>query len=428
MNEKHRILIRPQNKTIHAPHGVSLLSALANEGIFLRADCGGNGRCAKCTVKILEGPLSEFEFDTDPPAEPKYKKAMACRKIIDSDLVVEMPESVFLNPDIIEKPDVSESLKSRIAEHANQNGGLTGYGLAVDLGTTTIAVYLCDMAHGNIAAAVALKNPQALFGDDAMSRIASVSEGPLVARRLHAMAVKAVAYGIGSLLCKMDGIDSKTIGCMAVVGNSTMIHLFLGKNPSSLGVFPFTPVFLDAQTVSARRLGLSFNPDAQITTFPLISAFLGADIVAAALAADLPGTPCGTVLADIGTSCELMAVGKEGLVAASCATNPAFEGATIEHGMQSVSGAFRASIDLICREIGLERPRRLLVAGTFVKDISKCDAIAIGLFPDMPEEDIMSIGNAAGEGAILGLFAPKTMDAAQILAKNVRVFEIGSNP
>ena len=423
MNEKHRILIRLHNKTIHGPHGVSLLSALANEGIFLRADCGGNGRCAKCMVKIFEGPVSEFEFDANPPAEPKFQKAMACRKNLDRDLVVEMPESVFLNPDITEKPDVSKSLKSRIAEHANKNGDLTGYGLAVDLGTNTICVYLYDMAHGKIAGAVALKNPQALFGEDAKSRIASVSEGPLVARRLHAMAVKAVDWGIGSLLGRMDVVDPKAIRRMAVVGNSTMIHLFLGKNPSSLGAFPFTPAFLDAQTVSACRLGLSFNLDAQIATFPLVSAFLGADIVATALAADLPCAPYGTVLIDIGTSCELMAVGKEGLVAASCAANPAFEGTTVEHGMQSVSGAFRTGIDLICREIGVKRPGLLLVAGTLENDISERDAIAIGMFSDMPEEDIVSIGNAAGEGAILGLFDPKTMDAAQSLAKNIRVFE-----
>ena len=96
--------------------------------------------------------------------------------------------------------------------------------------------------------------------------------------------------------------------------------------------------------------------------------------------------------------------------------------------VQLAKGAIRAGIDLICREIKIERFRKLLAAGTFGNDIPKRDAIAIGMFPDMPEEDGVSIGNAAGQGAILYLFNPKTMDTALRLVKNVSILEFVPNP
>jgi uncharacterized 2Fe-2S/4Fe-4S cluster protein (DUF4445 family) len=287
-----------------------------------------------------------------------------------------------------------------------------------------------------------------------------------------------------------------------------MLHLFLGKNPSAIGVAPYHPEFYDIRNVSAGRLGFNFNYEAEIFTLPLISGFLGADIVAASLAVDLKNAPFGTMLADVGTNGELIAVGQNLMMATSCATGPAFEGATIEHGMQAVSGAisavsidvktggvrysvkgskkpsgicgsgiisalaellrakivlpdgrfdqlagcdriclnyknipefvlvyenesgtgkaitltqadirnvqlakgaFRTGIDLLCEKIGLKVPRRLLVAGAFGNYIKKQDALTIGMFPPMPEKNIRIVGNAAGEGAILGLFDPQSL-------------------
>jgi uncharacterized 2Fe-2S/4Fe-4S cluster protein (DUF4445 family) len=211
----------------------------------------------------------------------------------------------------------------------------------VDLGTTTIALYLCDLNLGKVAASISLRNPQVMLGDDVMSRITAVSQRPGTLRRLQKMAVKAMEWGVGSL-CRSSDVDPLTIATMVIVGNSTMIHMFLGKDPTSIGVFPYDPLFKAEQCVTAGSLGLTFNPDAEVRTLPLISGFLGADIVGATLAADLGNQAEGTLLADVGTNGEIIFLGKDGFSATSCATGPAFEGASIRHGMHAISGAIDA--------------------------------------------------------------------------------------
>jgi uncharacterized 2Fe-2S/4Fe-4S cluster protein (DUF4445 family) len=126
---------------------------------------------------------------------------------------------------------------------------------------------------------------------------------------------------------------------MIVVGNSTMVHIFAGENPSSIGVFPYTPQFVEQKSIRAGSIGFRFKPNLQIHTLPLITGFIGADIVSAALASDLSQAAPGTMLVDVGTNGEIMYWGKDGLSATSCATGPAFEGAAISHGMHAVSGA-----------------------------------------------------------------------------------------
>ncbi len=526
MDKKYRISILSENRTVEARGGSSLLSALANGGVFLRADCGGNGRCAKCTVKIM----GDFRPGGNPSAGKSSggnRTCLACKETVDGDLAVEIPESAFLNPDVVRKPEISGTLKSRIENTFNGENRFSGLCLAIDLGTTTIAVYLCDIEKRRVVGSISLKNPQALFGDDVMSRISAVSQSPLVLKRLQSMVAKAIDWGVEKLVGRLKGIDSKNIGFATAVGASTMIHLFLGRDPSALGVYPFEPLFVEGQETTAGKLGLSFNSRAEIRTLPLVSGFLGADIVAAAMAVDLERAPVGTVLADVGTNGELMGVGKDGLVAASCATGPALEGATIKNGMQGVSGAvyrvsidggsgeclcevkgnskptgicgsglisvvaelyrarillpdgrldresrfdrlrfdsrnlpewvlvpkeesgsgndivvaqkdirnvqlakgaFRAGIDTICEKIGVERPTRLLVAGAFGNYIDKRDAIAIGMFPDMPEPDIENVGNAAGEGAILSLFDSRCFARADTIARKALVLNLASHP
>jgi uncharacterized 2Fe-2S/4Fe-4S cluster protein (DUF4445 family) len=155
------------------------------------------------------------------------------------------------------------------------------------------------------------------------------------------MAVSAIEWGINTL-CRSTRIDPAKIRPMVVVGNSTMIHIFTGENPSSIGVFPYTPVFVAEKILRAGSIGFRFNPDSQIRTLPLITGFIGADIVGAALAAELSDCEPDTMLVDVGTNGEIMYLGQDGLSATSCATGPAFEGAAISHGMHAVSGAIDA--------------------------------------------------------------------------------------
>jgi uncharacterized 2Fe-2S/4Fe-4S cluster protein (DUF4445 family) len=183
-----------------------------------------------------------------------------------------------------------------------------------------------------------MRNPQAIFGDDVMSRISVISSDPDLLGRLQRMAVKTIEWGAQALISSMK-IAPDHIKTMKVVGNSTMIHIFVGQNPASIGVYPYEPQFVEEKQFAADSLGFSFNPGTEVHTLPLISGFIGADTVGATVAAELEENPVGTMLVDVGTNGEIMFLGKAGLVATSCATGPAFEGATIQHGMQAVPGA-----------------------------------------------------------------------------------------
>jgi uncharacterized 2Fe-2S/4Fe-4S cluster protein (DUF4445 family) len=192
-----------------------------------------------------------------------------------------------------------------------------------------------------VTASTSARNPQILFGDDVMSRIGAIRLDPGLLARQQKMAVSAIEWGIGSL-CRSARVDPAKITEMTVVGNSTMIHIFAGENPSSIGVFPYQPLFLEEKHLRADSVGFRFNPGCRIRTLPLITGFIGADIVAAALAAELSHCKPGTMLVDVGTNGEIMYLGPDGLSATSCATGPAFEGAAISHGMHAVSGAIDA--------------------------------------------------------------------------------------
>lgn len=527
MTKHFDILALPQNKLIKAQTGQSIMYALSEEGIFLRADCGGQGRCAKCAVKIAEitsrNSLENIGKQDKAKLKENFRDVLACQEVVTQNLVVDIPQAAGLSPEVTPQPKVSDTLISRIAGYSKNIGTVSEHGLAVDLGTTSIAVYLCDLSHGVIDGSVSLKNPQILFGTDVMSRITVLAENPMVLKRLQQMVVRAIDLGIKKVCYSMGNYDTQKLKKMTVVGNPTMLHLLLGMDPSSIGEAPYVPQFYDIQKVSAGQLGFEFNVDAEILTLPLISGFLGADIIAAALAVDLKKAPFDTILADVGTNGELMASGKQSMVATSCATGPALEGAIIQHGMQAVSGAisevfidrqtgkctcavkgnqrpmgicgsgiisavaqllragiilpdgrfdqsldieqirlnpdqvpefvlvseresdigeaitltqadirnvqlakgaFRTGIDLLCEHIGVDIPRQLLVAGAFGNYIGKEDALTIGMFPPMPEQNIQIVGNAAGEGAILTLFDPQSLTDAQDLAKSTQIIDL----
>lgn len=496
MSANFQIRLLPQKEVIAAQAGQGLYQVLAEYGIFLRSDCGGRGTCGKCMVNI-EG----------------LGQTPGCRHIIEGDLTVEIPGSSLVVPEVTSKPALADE------QLAGLQASESGYALAVDLGTTTMAIYLCDLAGVRIAASLSVRNPQFTFGPDVISRIASTTGNRRNLERLQRMAVRAVEWGVGSLLddCK---VAPDAVVRIVVVGNPAMLHLFLGEDPGSLGVSPFRPAFTEPRTVAAKSLGFAF--DAEVVSLPLVSGFVGSDIVAAALATSLPEAEAGTMLVDIGTNGEIMLRGESKILATSCATGPAFEGATLSHGMPAVSGAIeavridpgsgraecrlvqhdpqrpreasgicgsgavsvvaqllragllgpsgrldpglsrgvggileyeliggespvsfnqkdvraiqlgkgalRTGIDLLCREAGLERPGKLLVAGAFGSHLSPQDAMDIGMFPRLPAGALKAVGNAAGLGAIRALFDPVFVERARRLAESCRVVNLAAQP
>ena len=345
-NPKQKIQITSNGQSYLAERGQTALEALVNNGLLLRSDCGGKGRCGKCQVKIHDPDPESLS----PPGDGEVKilgqkglaagYRLACCTTLLNDISLEIPASARLSASVLEKAPPLLLEKHAVSKDRGDDL-IENYGLAVDLGTTTIAVYLCDPAAGKVIASIAMRNPQALFGDDVMSRISAIGTDPDLLKRLQRMAINTIEWGAQALIGS-SRIEATHVKTMIVVGNSIMIHIFVGQSPSSIGVYPYEPQFVEEKRFSAKSIGLRFNPKAEVRTLPLITGFIGADTVSAAIAADLEDTPVGTMLVDVGTNGEIMFLGKQGVVATSCATGPAFEGATIHHGIQAVPGAIDA--------------------------------------------------------------------------------------
>ncbi len=219
------------------------------------------------------------------------------------------------------------------------------YGLACDIGSTTIAMHLSDMMSGETLASAGIANPQIRFGEDLMSRVSYVmmNEGG------EAALTKVVREAINSLIndiCEQAGISSDDILEATFVGNPVMHHLFLGLDPTELGQAPFALTVSDALAISAKALDLNLNEGARVYMPPCIAGHVGADAASAALA-ERPYYEDGiTLLVDIGTNAEIVLGSKERVVAASSPTGPAFEGAEISCGQRAAPGAIeRIRID-----------------------------------------------------------------------------------
>ncbi|MBU1171623.1 MAG: DUF4445 domain-containing protein [Proteobacteria bacterium] len=325
MTEIVSIHLLKQGKTLYADSGQSLLESLMHHGIILRSDCGGKGRCGKCKVDILNG-------------DGRFETVDSCTYTVERDSVIQIPESSILPLFIMDKARLSfpDSFKHRFTDA----GAGPVYGVAVDLGTTTMAVYLCDILKGEAVSSIALKNPQALHGADVMSRITAVAEDEKNLEKLQRLTVQSIEWGIQKLLKALKGAPA-SISKMVVVGNPAMIHIITGTDPKSIGIAPYQPAFHEARCFDSQDL--QFNMKGfKVYTLPNISGFLGGDILAAAQAADMESQPDGTLLIDLGTNGELMLKHKNSLHATSCATGPAFEGATLSCGIQATTGAINA--------------------------------------------------------------------------------------
>ncbi len=211
-------------------------------------------------------------------------------------------------------------------------------GMAFDIGTTTLVGYLVDLATGEELAWAARLNPQVVFGDDVVSRLCFAMEQPNGLRQLQ----QAVARGMNEIVaecCQSAKVAPADIYELVCVGNTAMLHLLLGVNPEPIALAPYVPVFNDAITVEAWRLGLRAHPNAVVTTLPCVAGYIGADTVAMVLThlPDPDGAP--TVAIDIGTNGEIVVRSQGHYWCASAAAGPAFEGGRITQGMRAERGA-----------------------------------------------------------------------------------------
>jgi uncharacterized 2Fe-2S/4Fe-4S cluster protein (DUF4445 family) len=212
------------------------------------------------------------------------------------------------------------------------------FGLAIDVGTTSVVTALLELASGEVMASVSSLNPQAVFGGDLMSRIAFAQESPANLRKLQSRLVGLLNQQIDEVL-ERSGVLGQWVYKVTVVGNTCMHHVLLGIDPTHLGLAPYAPVLRHPVVVPARALHLKVNPEARVCCLPVVAGFVGADAVAVALATRIYESPEPRAAVDIGTNGEVLMGTRARLLACSAPAGPALEGAQIRHGMRGAVGA-----------------------------------------------------------------------------------------
>jgi len=270
-----------------------------------------------------------------------------------------------------------------------------GYGIAIDVGTTTVAGYLCDLESGKVVATESIMNPQVIYGEDVMARITycMVNKGGL--ESMH----KAIIKGVNELAGRAAAqarIKRQAIIDATIVGNTCMHHLLLNINPLYIGKAPFPPAIHHSLNIKARDLGFKIAPGAYIHVLPLEAGFVGADNVGVLIAEEPYRQDSIELIIDIGTNGELILGNREKLLSCSCATGPAFEGAEIKYGMRAAPGAIeKIEIDKDTKEA------RFKVIGkegwnTELDDVGAKGICGSGIIDSVPQLFMAGIINHTG--------------------------------
>ncbi len=246
---------------------------------------------------------------------------------------------------------------------------LLKFGLAIDIGTTTVVTTLLELESGEQLASVSSVNPQSVFGGDLMSRIAFAQFDPGNLRKLHTRIVGLLNRHVEHV-CRESGVLAKWIYKVVVVGNTCMHHLLLGIDPSWVGLAPYAPVMRHPLVLPARDLFLKVAPEARVCLLPLVAGFVGADTVAVALATRIDESDGIRVAVDIGTNGEVLLGSRHHLWACSAPAGPAFEGGQLRHGMRGAAGAIdRVTVDDEIRVHTIGETDALGICGSGIIDL-----------------------------------------------------------
>jgi len=322
-------------------------------GAEIASECGGVGSCGRCVVRIEKGAdaLNDRTDGESKHALGQYERLACQARVIrpEKDIYVYIRD--FGNYSIL-----SDTLKTRVelAPAVRREGnrvvhGSDGdlgpyqgeiYGLAIDVGTTTIAAEILDLEDGRCLATLTRKNPQILYGNDVISRIGYTMQHRDGLKELQ----QSISGGINEELVEFEkrhGEIRKYIYDVVAVGNSTMRGIFFGQDVSSLGVIPFEPASVRSVKGKTGGLGLEVNPACRAYGGPLIGGHAGADAVADILACGMHQDEEINMLIDIGTNGEVAVGNRDHLMTASCAAGGAYEGATVTCGVGAIEGAIK---------------------------------------------------------------------------------------
>jgi len=355
----YRIVLRPLQSELVAPAGTALRDLLFAQGVEF--PCGGQGRCRGCRIRVLEGTAAVNAPQRERLSAEELSRGwrLACQCSLEDDLVIELRQwdaAILVD-------DTPFAFQPR-----------EGFGVAVDLGTTTLVAQLLDLRTGCVLAVRTALNSQARFGADVMSRIRfAVVEGGQPQLR------DSIRAQIGSLIEQLvfaARISGEGIRDVTLVGNTVMHHLFCGLDVEPLSRYPFESPHLGLQALTVGELGWQLRGSPRVHFLPCLGGFVGSDILAGILATNLGERQDLNALVDLGTNGEIVIGNHERLLCASTAAGPAFEGARISMGMRASTGAISEvkveDQQLRCHVLGNVPPQGLCGSGLV-------DAVAAGL-------------------------------------------------
>ena len=426
------VLFMPSGKRGRFPVGTTVLDAARDLGVYVESVCGGRATCGRCQIEVQQGHFAKHKISSAAdhispfgPKEERYARVrdlkegrrLSCSATIQGDLVIDVPQDVQINAQVVRKspidrviernpavqlcyvevdePDMHKPLGDLdrlkvmlerdwgwqdllVSQHLlpqvqsilrKGNWGVTAaihrdldssrptlialwpglkneaYGIACDIGSTTIAMHLVSLLSGRIAATSGTQNPQIRFGEDLMSRVSYVMMNP-DGREAMTKAVRGAVNDLIDKVCAEAEVEHDTLLDAVFVGNPIMHHLFLGIDPTELGQAPFALAVSGAVHTWGSEIGLKINHGARVYVLPCIAGHVGADAAGATLSEGPHRQDRMMLLVDVGTNAEIVLGNRQRLLAASSPTGPAFEGAEISSGQRAAPGAIeRVRID-----------------------------------------------------------------------------------
>ena len=424
-----RVNLLFNERPVRVPYGVTLFDAASWNGIAIDSTCGGHGTCKKCRIRIAEDAPVPSSLDVRAYTAEELKQGwrLACRTIATQDTIVEVPPlttrpkaaTVGVGRQVILRPAVQkrylELAEPTLADQASdlervlaqlddlepraelsvlktlgrtlraadykvtavvvddvliavEPGDTTErrFGLAFDLGTTTVVATLLDLSTGTPVAVESMLNKQQPFGADVITRISATMMDPGALDKLQQLAQETLAE-LARAVCAAGEVEPHEVYEVALAGNATMTAIALGIDPEPLGMAPFILTTRLFPEVLATDLGLSVHPRARAVVFPAFGAYVGGDITAGLLASGMDRDARVRLFIDIGTNCEIVLGNRDWLLATAAPAGPAFEGAAIRCGMRAAEGAIEVvtmtPAELSLKVIGDAEPLGLCGSG-----------------------------------------------------------------
>ncbi|MBN1137593.1 MAG: DUF4445 domain-containing protein [Anaerolineae bacterium] len=320
-------------RSVVVEKGSTLGAAIIATGLPLEQPCAGRGTCHKCKVIVQEDPkglgkplgsLDEKELEGLTKAERAAGYRLACRARVQGDITVTLAPIVVFSNKIF-----------RACDDYRRPGAPLG--LAVDLGSTTVAAFLTTLDQGRVCLGAAALNQQTAFGADVISRMAAAQQGDEAASRLSMLAQSSIVQAVDAL--KLSPRIRERIQKVTIVGNCVMHHLLLRYPVDTLAELPFQPYSLAAIHNAGARFDDTFPRQARVALPPLIGGFVGSDALACLAYYGFDRAPGPMAAIDLGTNGEVMVTDGRRIMVASTAAGPAFEGVNISCGTRAVDGA-----------------------------------------------------------------------------------------